>query len=175
MLGFESLQQRPWYRKLCCLFKIINNQSPRYLFQLVPSPSTRYFSWNSENIPQLRTKHDFLVNSFFHLTIKKWNELDLQIRKSKSINIFKSNILKFIPPEPNNVYYCHNPKGIKLLTRLRLILSNLCKHKFKTASTLFASVVMKLKLLPTTYSTVLFTQMKDWPFWTKSKLFIVAF
>ena len=26
-LGFESLQQRRWYRKLCCLFKIINNQS----------------------------------------------------------------------------------------------------------------------------------------------------
>ena len=34
-LGFESLQQRRWYRKLCCLFKIINNQSPRYLFQLI--------------------------------------------------------------------------------------------------------------------------------------------
>ena len=49
-LGFESLQQRRWYRKLCCLFKIINNQSPRYLFQLVPSPNTRYFSRNSENI-----------------------------------------------------------------------------------------------------------------------------
>ena len=64
-LGFESLQQRRWYRKLCCLFKIINNQSPRYLFQLVPSSNTRYFSRNSENIPQLWTKHDFLKNSFF--------------------------------------------------------------------------------------------------------------
>ena len=31
-LGFESLQQRHWF----CLFKIINNQSPSYLFQLVP-------------------------------------------------------------------------------------------------------------------------------------------
>ena len=43
-LGFESLQQRRWYIKLCCLFKIINNQSLRYLFQLVPSSNTRYFS-----------------------------------------------------------------------------------------------------------------------------------
>ena len=64
-LGFESLQQRRWYRKLCCLFKIINNQSPSYLFQLVPSPNTRYFAQNSENIPQLCTKHDFFKNSFF--------------------------------------------------------------------------------------------------------------
>ena len=58
-LGSESHQQRRWYRKLCCLFKIIKNQSPSYLFQLVPSPNIRYFSRNSENIPQLRAKHDF--------------------------------------------------------------------------------------------------------------------
>ena len=93
-------------------FKIINNQSPRYLFQLVPSLSTRNISGNSENIPQLRTKHDFFRNSIFPSTIKEGNNLDPQIRKSKSISIFKSNILKFIRPKPNNVYYCHNPKGI---------------------------------------------------------------
>ena len=63
-LGFESLQQRHWYRKLCCLFKIINNQSPGYRFQLILSLDTRYFSQNSENIPQFRTKHDFFRNSF---------------------------------------------------------------------------------------------------------------
>ena len=115
-LGFESLQQRRWYRKLCCLFKKVNNQSPRYLFQLVPSLNTRYFSRNSESIPQLRTKHDFLRNSFFPSTIKEWNNLDPQIRKSKSISIFKNNILKFIWPKPNNFYYCHNPKGINKVT-----------------------------------------------------------
>ena len=114
-LGFESLQQRRWYRKLCCLFKIIKNQSPRYLFQLVPSPNIRYFSLNPENIPQLRTKHDFFKNSLFPSTIKEWNNLDPHIKKSKSISIFKSNILKLIRSKPNNVYYCHNPKGIRLL------------------------------------------------------------
>ena len=53
------------------------------------------------------------------------------IRKSKSISIFKSNILKFIRPKPNNIYYCHSSKGIKLLTRWRLGLSHLGEHKFK--------------------------------------------
>ena len=65
-LGFESLPQRRWYRKLCCLFKTIKNQSPSYLFQLVPS-SNRYFSQNSENIPQLCTKHAFVVMKLKHL------------------------------------------------------------------------------------------------------------
>ena len=123
-LGFKSLQQRRWYRKLCCLFKIIKNQSPSYLFQLVPSPKIRYFARKIENIPQLRTKHDFLKNSSFPWTMKKWNNLDPHIKKSKSISIFKSNILKFIRPKPNNVYHCHNPKGIRLLTRLRQGLSH---------------------------------------------------
>ena len=118
------------YRKLCCLFKIIKNQSPSYLFQLVSSPNIRSFSQNSENIPQLRAKHDFFKN-FFLSTIKEWNNLDPHIKKSKSINIFKSNILKFIGPKPNNVYYCHNLKEIRLLTRLRLGLSHLHEHKFK--------------------------------------------
>ena len=74
---------------------------------------------------------NFFKNCFFPSTIKEWNNLDPHIRKSKSSNIFKSNILKFIRPKPNNVYYCHNPKGIRLLTRLRLGLSHLREHKFK--------------------------------------------
>ena len=113
------------------IVKIINNQSLRYLFQLVALPNTRYFSRNSENIPQLRTKHDFFKNCFFSSTIKEWNNLNPQIRKSKSISIFKSNILKFIRPKPKNVYYCHSPKGIKLLTRLHFGLSHLREHKLK--------------------------------------------
>ena len=73
----------------------------------------------------------FLKTPFFPSTIKEWSNLDPHIKKSKSISIFKNNILKFIRPKPNNIYYCHNPKGIRLLTRLRLSLSHLREHKFK--------------------------------------------
>ena len=34
-------------------------------------------------------------------------------------------------PSPNKIFQCHNPKGIKLLTRLRLVLSHLGKYNFK--------------------------------------------
>ena len=37
----------------------------------------------------------------------------------------------FIKPTANSVYNCHNPTGIKLITRLRLGLSHLREHKFK--------------------------------------------
>ena len=45
--------------------------------------------------------------------------------------IFKKNLLKFIRPSGNSVFRYHNPKRIKLLTRLRLGLSRLREHKFK--------------------------------------------
>ena len=58
-------------------------------------------------------------------------KLDLNIRNSESSNVFNNNLLKFIRPSGNSVFNCHNPRGVKLLTRLRLGLSHLREHKFK--------------------------------------------
>ena len=68
---------------------------------------------------------------FFLSTIIEWNKLDHSIRNSSSLNIFRKNILKFIRPSANSLFNCHNPKGIKFITRLRLGLSHLHEHKFK--------------------------------------------
>ena len=57
--------------------------------------------------------------------------MDLNIRNSESLNVFKNSLLKFICPSGNSVFNCHNPRGVKLLTRLRLGLSHLREHKFK--------------------------------------------
>ena len=35
-LGLESLQKGRWYRKLSFLYKVISNQSPSYLFNMIP-------------------------------------------------------------------------------------------------------------------------------------------
>ena len=86
----ESLQHRCCYRKFCCLFKVINNQSPRYLFQLVASPNITYFSRNSENIPQLCIKHNFLKKSFFPSAIKEWNNLECKSENPKALVFSKA-------------------------------------------------------------------------------------
>ena len=62
-----------------------------------------------------------------------WKELDPSLRKAGSLSVFKANILKFIRPSPNSVYNCHNSKGLKLITRLRLDFSFLREHKFKNS------------------------------------------
>ena len=49
-VGFESLQQRRWRRKLCLFFKI-KNQSPRYLFELILTARQTYLTRNKNSIP----------------------------------------------------------------------------------------------------------------------------
>ena len=57
--------------------------------------------------------------------------LDSNILKSETLNIFKQKILKFIRPTKNSIFGYHNPRGVKLLTRLRLGLRQLREYKFK--------------------------------------------
>ena len=55
----------------------------------------------------------------------------MSIRKSTSLDTFKSRLLRFVRPLENRVFTCHNPIGIKYLTRIRLGFSHLRYHKFK--------------------------------------------
>ena len=46
-LGLESLQNRRWFRKLCAFYKIVKEQSPKYLLDLIPSNNNSYETRNS--------------------------------------------------------------------------------------------------------------------------------
>ena len=73
------------------------------------------------NILLIKTNHNFLKNSFFPFAL----------RNSKSISVFKEKLLNFIQLSLNSFFDCHNPKAIKLITRLRVGLSHSREHKFK--------------------------------------------
>ena len=79
----------------------------------------------------MNIKHNFFKNNFFPSTIIEWNKRDPATGNSTSFNSFKESILKFIRPAPNTIFQCHNPKGIKYLTRLRVNFSHLRDRKFK--------------------------------------------
>ena len=114
-LGFESLQQRRLYRKFCLFFKIINNQSPKYLFELMPTARQAYMTRHKNCVPLFNVKHDYFKNSFFPSTVIEWNKLDSNIRNSESLAIFKKRILAFIRPYANSTFQYHSPKGLKLI------------------------------------------------------------
>ena len=88
--------------------------------------------------------------------------MDPDIRNTESV---QNNILKFIRPKPCNIFDCYKPKGIKVITRLRLGLSHICEHQFKhcfqhSLNTVFKIVLIifafanrKLKQISITYFT----------------------
>ena len=73
------------------------------------------------------TKHQI-----FFTKLRKYSPNFVQTRLFKKL-LFPLDYkrVEIIQPKPSKVYYCHNPKGITLLTRLRLGLSHLGEHKFK--------------------------------------------
>ena len=81
-LGLESLEKRRRYRKLCCFYKIFRNQSPEYLFNIIPTSVRPYNTRNANNILQFKVKHIFFQNSFFPSVVTDWNKLDQNIRNS---------------------------------------------------------------------------------------------
>ena len=127
----ETLQSRRWFRKLCLFYKIVNNQSPSYLFDYIPSTDRIYNTRNAANVPRIKSKHTFFKNSYIPSTIIEWNKLDLDIRNAESYALFRKHLLSFIRPEANNIFNVHNAKGIKLLTRLRVGFSHLNENKFR--------------------------------------------
>ena len=92
--------------KIVFFYKSIKEQSPVYLFQLIPEirPPIITRSVQKSQISFLKTKANFFKSSFFPAVIQEWNKLDVNIRNSVSCNVFKRVILKFTRPEPNQVF-----------------------------------------------------------------------
>ena len=86
---------------------------------------------NSDKITPFKVRHKFFKNYFFPSVISEWNKLDLEIRNSASLEIFKKHLLNFIRTNSSNAFNINNPLGLKLLIRLRIGFSHLKEHKFK--------------------------------------------
>ena len=126
-LGFESFVSRRWYRKLCCFYSVFKTQSPRYIFDVIPTAKRAYITKTNDKLPHFKVKHNYFKNIFFPSIVIEWNKLDLNIRNSESLTSFKSKDLKFVRPSENSIFLSNHPNRIQLLTKLILDLRD---HKF---------------------------------------------
>ena len=117
-LGLESLKSRRWFRKLCHFYKIFNDKSPSYLFNLIPNFNKVHNTRLSYNIPTTKVKQEYFKNSFFPSAISEWNKLDFKIRNSTTLITFKKNLINFIRSSANNIFDIHNLLGIKLFNKI---------------------------------------------------------
>ena len=129
-LGLESLKSRRWYKRLTSMFKIMRNEAPDYLINLIPKREHKIKTRNCQ-IPTYHCRTDCFKYSFFPSALSEWFKLDESIRNSESISIFKNKLLSFIRPAQSSIFNIFDPVGIKFLTRLRLDFSHLNEHRFR--------------------------------------------
>ena len=66
-----------WFRKLCLFYKIVNDKSPSYLFDYIPSTDRIYNTRNAANVPRIKPKHNFFKNSYIpSVNGIEWNKLN---------------------------------------------------------------------------------------------------
>ena len=78
-LGLESLKSRWWYKCLSCMFKIMSNEAPNYLLNLIPK-SQETITTRNNNIPNYNCRTDCFKHSFFPSTLKGWFNLNAFIK-----------------------------------------------------------------------------------------------
>ena len=108
----------------------MTEKAPNYLINLIPKCDTTIRARNN-GIPTFHCRTDCFKYSFFPSTLNDWFSLDIDIRNSDSISLFKSRLLSFIRPVQNKIYNIFDPEGLKFLIRLRVGLSHLNAHRFR--------------------------------------------
>ena len=76
-LGLISLKARRWYKRLCCMYKIMAEKAPNYLINIMPKcDSTIKTTNNSISIFYCRT--DCFKYSFFPSILNDWFSFEIQ-------------------------------------------------------------------------------------------------
>ena len=116
---------------MCYFYKLIKNQKPLYLFNLIPPSSKLNSLRHPSTYSVMRCRNDYFENSFIPYVVREWNRLSTEIRYSTSCQEFRKSLLSFIKPTCSPLFSIHHPVVVKLLVRLKLGFSHLRKHKFR--------------------------------------------
>ena len=128
-LGWESLDSRRQCHRLIMFYKIVNNMTPEYL--KAPIPMRIRQSSRISRIPNLPCRTNTFIDSFYPDCINCWNNLDLEIKNSISLSVFKKKIFNITRPKRREMYQILDRKGTKWIYQLRVGLSPLKSHKFR--------------------------------------------
>ena len=129
-LGWESLSDRRWFRRLTEFYKIHANMTPQYMKDnLPPKRPLRYGNNNPHIYHNIFCNTTRYMNSFFPDSIRIWNNIDSVFHDCNTIENFKKNIIALIRPKPKPIFNIHDPIGLKYIFQLRVGLSPLKCHK----------------------------------------------
>ena len=100
-LGWESLSERRWCRRILQIHKIVSNKTPFYLKDKLPRHRRPLYSQNNNvnTFHEIRCRSSRYMSSFFPNAINAWNNVITHFENIPSINILKDHILSLIRPK----------------------------------------------------------------------------
>ena len=130
--GWEKLSSRREKHRLILLHKIINKETPSYLQDIIPdivANRHRHDTRQAQNLSEIRTRTNYYSDYFLPSTVKSWNILPLEVRNSRSQNIFKAALVQNSKKIP---YYYNTGSRMGQIyhSRLRMSCSSLNDHLF---------------------------------------------
>ena len=134
-LGWHTLAKRRDLSKLTLMYKLVNKLAPENLCSILPTvPNTsRYTTRQHCDLPHFRARTELFDKSFFPSAVRLWNELPIDVRQSRSLQVFKSKLCQPVPRSMNfPELYNFGDRFISVQhTRLRLGASQLNSHLHK--------------------------------------------
>ena len=116
-LGWESLNFRRWSRRLTLFYKILNNLTPLYTKESIPSShQLNYFLRDRDAIRRIGARTEAFQSTFYPNCISEWNTLDPEIRLAPSFSIFKKKLLSILRPPAKSVFGVYDPIGLSHLS-----------------------------------------------------------
>ena len=129
-LGWESLSNRRWARRLVIFYKIHNDLTPSYLSEHIPKRNELDISFRNRNVNTPLTRSERYENSFVLYTIKAWKNLENKAKSNPSVQSFKKYPNEFIRFPGHSLFGICDKYGTKLLTKIRVSYSDLRDHRF---------------------------------------------
>ena len=92
------------FKILMIVYKALNGQTPSYIIELLNFKFQTHHGHNLRStqdtlalqIPQIRTKVTLGDRSFFCAAPRLWNKLSVDIRKSETLESFKSKVKTYL-------------------------------------------------------------------------------
>jgi hypothetical protein len=135
-LGWPPLALRRKNHRMSQMYKIQMGLAPTYLTNECPpltKDRTTYNLRSGMNISSPQTRTSTYQKSYFPQSIKEWNGLDPNLKKSKSIDAFKDCQKKSVNAKykTNPLFHHSNTKEAINHTRIRLGLSGLASQRYE--------------------------------------------
>ena len=129
-LGWESLNDHRYCRRLLHFYKIQTNLTPAYLKDPLPPVKNHQYGTRSEHVLQeIKSNTDIYRGSLYPDSIRCWNRIGNALRNSTNFKLFKTRLFTAYRAVPKSIFGIHEPFGIKRIFQLRVCLSPLLEHK----------------------------------------------